>query len=372
MNIHNRYYCNSLNQLVYESIRDIILYGFESDTRNGGAKALYNTDLILTNPRARHLYLKGRTNNIFGTLGETFWVLAGKKDIKPHLEFFVPRAKLYSDDKRTWNASYGDRLWSYDQFDHIFKMFEIDGLYTRRATQSIFIPGYDTYKDYSKRQDTMKDIPCNQWISYFVIPEDDINPNRLYMKVAQRSGDIIFGTGNINIPEFTIIQEMVLSVLKEMYPDKNIELGDYIQTVSNLHLYNETYQQGLNIVENSQGRNIQESELDNTKMHFSKKDKLLEFFNAIYDFQVNLILGYNIDITIEKIFNHYDVKIEDNLLYHYAKIVNWYIESKIKNYNKENKNPLTKQDQEILNKIKQTPGLFNSIKNSGFRNFEIE
>ena len=369
--IYHKIRAESLNDIVYSAIKEIMNSGIKMNTRNGEARALYNVDLILTNPRARHLCLRGRTNNIFGTLGEMFWVMAGQKEISPHLEFFVPRAKNYSDDGITWNASYGDRLWNYGQFDHIFKMFEEDGLYTRRATQSIFVPGHDTYKEYKERGGTMKDIPCNQCINYFVIPEGETN--KLYMKVCQRSGDIIFGTGNINIPEFTLMQEMVLSVLKEMYPDENLELRDYIQSVSNLHLYDMTLKQGVDILNQTQIDLIADSKKDNLEIKLPSSRDIFSGFSALYDFQVRKIQGKNVLSDSAKIeFGNSGFNAEDNLLFFYFQLVDWYITATKAGYDKNNKMILDESDRATLKEIAiKTPGLYNSVVNSGFRNFEI-
>ena len=369
--IYHQIRAESLNDIVYSAIKEIMKSGIQMNTRNGEARALYNVDLILTNPRSRHLCLRGRTNNIFGTLGEMFWVMAGQKEISPHLEFFVPRAKNYSDDGKTWNASYGDRLWNYGQFDHIFKMFEEDGIYTRRATQSIFFPGYDTYKEYKEREGTMKDIPCNQWINYFVIPEGETN--KLYMKVCQRSGDIIFGTGNINIPEFTLMQEMVLSVLKKMYPDENLELGDYIQSVSNLHLYDMTLKQGVDITGQAQIDLIADSKKDNLGIKFPSFRYIFSAFSVLYDFQVRKIQGHNVlSYSAKEIFSKAGFETEDNLLFFYFQLVDWYITATKAGYDKNNKMILNDSDKTILKEIAiKTPGLYNSVVNSGFRNFEV-
>ena len=104
-------YYRNLNEMVNNTLVKLNLNGQNQETRNGDAICLYDQETIMLNPLARHLSLKGRTNNIFGTLGEIFWVMGGEKNISPVLEFFVPRAGLYSDDGKTWHSAYGDRLW---------------------------------------------------------------------------------------------------------------------------------------------------------------------------------------------------------------------------------------------------------------------
>lgn len=376
-------YGKSINELVNTAIHNIIDDGIKMNTRNGFALALYNIDLILTNPKARHLCLNGRTNNIFGTIGEMFWVLAGQKNIDYHLSFFVPRAKNYSDDGKTWNASYGDRLWNYNQFKHILMMFKEDGLYTRRATQSIFIPGYDTYDEYMKREGSMKDIPCNQWINYFVVPQKD-GTNKLHMKVCQRSGDIIFGTGNINIPEFSLIQEMLLCFLQKMFPEEKIVLGEYIQSVTNLHLYDMTFEQGKRIYDSNQDELIKTGENDNISLLLSDNysgdilsycENTYNFFKELYEVQTDFIIAefpeliFSLDAA-EEIFDKYNVPKENNILYYYAVLAELYIISAKFGADKDDKADFAAP--EFIEKLKEKiPGLYQSVANSGFRNFEI-
>ena len=363
MGLNNNIFAKSLNHLTINACKDLLKHGIHQETRNGGAKALYDVNIRLQNPRARHLCLKGRTNNIFATLGEIFWVMAGDDRINPYLSFFIPRAKNYSDDGKTWYSAYGKRLWDYKQFEHVFDLFKNDGLYTRRATQSIFLPHTDTYAEYSKRtQGSIKDIACNQWINYFVIPSTDTTPNLLCMKVATRSNDCIFGLSNINVPEFTLIQEFVLQHLQAMYKDKVIEMGTYIQSITNLHIYDFTLKQGENIIQNLD-ENVEltkQSNDDNHKCVFPEKlNEVKEFFECLVENFSILIQDKRTQKNTEKIFEDFKLQKENNLLYAYALLVEKYI--------------LNKQGlQDNITLPKLPKGLENSIRFSSFRNFDFE
>ena len=365
MNLNNNIEADSLNELTIKSVQEILKNGIYQQTRNGAARALYDVNIRLSNPRARHLALKGRTNNIFATLGEIFWVMAGEDIIDPYLSFFIPRAKNYSDDGRKWYSSYGQRLWDYGQFNHIFSLFKDEGLFTRRATQSIFIPSSDVVGVYKTRTGgSVKDIACNQWINYFVIPGENGENPKLCMKVGTRSNDCIFGLSNINIPEFTIIMEFVYNQLKLMYPESNLELGTYIQSVTNLHLYDFTLTQGENIVKNLDEnlKLTQESKNDNAESYFPNDVlNVRRFFKDIVENFSNMIKRKTNEIKkTEDIFNEYMVQTNNNLLFGYALLVEKYISNSLGLYD-----------------ITQLPtnlpkGLRNSVKNSKFLNFNFE
>lgn len=375
----------NINEMVNTTISRLNVIGEKQNTRNGAAICLYDQEVVMLNPLARHLHLQGRTNNIFGTIGEMFWVMAGEKNIRPVLEFFVPRAPLYSDDDKTWHASYGDRLWNYKQIDHAVKMFQVDGLLTRRSTSSIYIPELDAYENYMKAEGTMKDVPCNQWINYYVQRFD--NSYLFNMKVNARSNDIIFGLGNINIPEFTLIQEMMFSIVKELYSNENIELGVYKHNATNLHVYDALEKQFKNILDGSEynenvaipkGSDYLEAKFPNVlnketgeldvyiiQRFFSEIVKL--FAECITNLETDLTVGIDYGIfTVNEIFKKYGVERENNSLYAYAVLCLYYI------FGKRNRNIVMDFYQATrIEDYKLVEGLPMAIFNSGFRNFEL-
>ncbi len=311
----------NINQIVYKVLNEINENGYRSSSRNGEMTALYDVSLKFENPRSRHLNLDGRTNNIFATIGEIFWVMAGEDNIEDFLSYFIPRAPNYSDDGgRTWSAAYGERMYAYDQIQNAVDMFTVDGKMTRRSTLSIFDPARDTLQAYKdKGIESPKDIPCNQWINFFITPDDKLN-----MKVIQRSGDIIFGTGNINLPEFSVLQELVLQMVQKTYPE--VTLGYYNHSVTNLHLYDFTASQSGAILNNSQILTRD----NNTPCIFpDTAQKSKEFFKELVDLFAVAIKQENkcefLHEDILTIFETYRVKSEDNMLFGYALAIRAYI-----------------------------------------------
>ena len=324
----------NINQIVYNSLKEITTNGYRTQSRNGDVLAIYDNELILENPKSRHLMLKGRTNNFFATLAECFWVMSGKDDID-YLSFFIPRAPLYSDDNKTWRAAYGERMYAYNQLQNIIDVFTEEGITSRRGVMSLLFPNRDTKESLKSKYNltSTKDTPCNNWLNFFITPDKKLN-----LKVSQRSGDIIFGTGNINLPEFTLLQEWMLQQLKEI--DKDLTLGYYHHSVTNLHLYDFNGKQGYDVLDKPQI--LTRDNYDNIEFP-SGVNSTKEFFSEFVDFISNIInyfpetSNYNSQISLlNKIFDNHSVTRENNLLYSYAQVILAYTINKlikIKNLN---------------------------------------
>ena len=200
-----------INQVVCSAIRCINQTGETRDSRNGPVKSIYRAEMLLSDPRARYLNIPGRKSNIFQMMAETLWVMAGMDAVHPFLSHYLPRAVNYSDDGATWRGAYGPRLYAFDQLEDVVKAFEQDGLDTRRAVLSIYQPHLDSRTAISARydQEATKDLPCNNFINFWVDAY-----KRFHMEVFQRSGDIIWGAGSINLYEFSFLQECVFELVK--------------------------------------------------------------------------------------------------------------------------------------------------------------
>lgn len=240
-------YATSLNELTYFTCQETLSQGKEVESRNGKAIELIDTTRVLTNPKNRHLYLHGRTNNIYGTLGEVFWVLGGRtSSIYPVLNFFVPRAKDYSDDGKNWRGAYGPRLCIGNQIDGVVNTFLQDGKNSRRAVIAIYQPALDSFDSIAEQGlGKSKDVPCSNFMWFW------IRDNKLHCKLSMRSNDVIFGFSNINVVEFTILQEIILRKLQEHEGFQDVELGEYRHNAVNLHVYDSTIKQAEDILSNT-------------------------------------------------------------------------------------------------------------------------
>ena len=225
---------NNISELSSSAIRELYNFGYEYQSPKGTVKMGSRCALTLTNPSQRHPNIIGRKLNIFQLIAETLWVCSGSTRVTGFLEHFLPRAPLYSDDGTNWRGAYGGRIFSpltpnSDQcaIDDVIDMLKKDPL-TRQAYVSITDLNRDlpTLMAENEGITAPKDVPCNNGIWFWVDPRT----HKLNMDVSQRSGDIFWGTGSINLFEFSFIHEYVAEAA-------GLSLGSYRHNVINLHYY---------------------------------------------------------------------------------------------------------------------------------------
>ena len=281
----------TINHLIYKTSFELINNpDTEVLSRNGHIVELQYIRLILENPKNRHLYLKGRKNNIYATIYETFWVIAGRDEILT-LSKVLKRAPQFSDDGVKWFGAYGPRLYRANQIASIIEHIVRD-INTRRATLAIWQPDLDTVTSLQQRigkEYDFKDIPCSQWLSFKVID------NKFYTHFVQRSGDNIWGVSNINIFEFTYLQEIVREGI-QLFIGNRVPLGKFIHDIDSLHAYDFTFNQVKDVNEEN---NYEELFIKETKPlnlpilngvidSITYQNKIREFHNKIYENWQNL------------------------------------------------------------------------------------
>lgn len=282
---------NTLNELTYDACVDVLNNGIKIESRNGLCYELEDVDLILTDPRKRYLYLKGRTNNIFATFAEVFWVFGGNGVLFPIMTTVLPRCINYSDDLGySWRGNYSERIFTNDQIGNVLNQFKQDTINTRRALLTIWRPDMDSAQVIGEVNKT-KDLPCNN-IGWFWVRDNKFN-----MKMGTRSNDLVYGLSNINAVEWTVLQELLCDMIsKEL--DIPLELGYYHHSAISLHVYEFTERQARNIILNPF------VDCKNTKIlpafinyqeGISKSAYFREFFKQIHD-----IIAYYSTIRFSK------------------------------------------------------------------------
>lgn len=175
--------------------------------------------VTLAQPTERFITIPGRRNDVFATIAETMWVLAGRNDME-YLARYLGRALQFSDDQVTWRGGYGPRLRDWDgvdQLDEIRKLLRSDPE-SRRAAAVLFDPARDF-------ADTL-DVPCNNWLHFLV------RDGSVHLNVTVRSNDILWGFSGINTFEWSVLHEMMAFWL-------DARVGHVSFFISSLHLYDE-------------------------------------------------------------------------------------------------------------------------------------
>jgi thymidylate synthase len=210
---------HNYRSVLYESLRRLEQYGRKCMPRGKVTIEIESTCLVIDNPRDRVALLQGRQANIFSTLAETIWVLAGRNDLS-FISYYLKSIANFSDDGVSLHGAYGPRLRNWKGVDQVMQVYQL--LYadpdTRRAVISLFDPECDF-------DNTRRDIPCNNWLQFL------IRDGKLNLHVVSRSMDVIWGS-TINVFEWTVLQEIMATWL-------GIEMGSYVHYIGSLHIYEE-------------------------------------------------------------------------------------------------------------------------------------
>tara|TARA_B110000285_G_scaffold77358_1_gene89086 strand:+ start:543 stop:1583 length:1041 start_codon:yes stop_codon:yes gene_type:complete len=308
----------TLNALTQELMKEVI-NGDVSTSRNGDVHYLNNALLELGNPRARHLHLEGRKNNIFATFAEVFWVLAGDEKIDPYLSYFLPRAVDFSDDQETWRGAYGPRIYAHNQVQGVIDIFKHEGLDSRRAVISI----YDSMKDSPSglkeiyRLQTSKDIPCNNMLHFYV------RDGKLNCNAFSRSGDVVWGVTNINIVEWTVLMEYIAQEI-------GVDVGTYSHFVTNVHIYEFTKSQVEAVLSadfQPLGGNSKPMifPTGNNKARYFSKDFVSICSDLITDDKITIEMALS---GVHSLFARYEVPVQGNIIWDYMRSIVAYIEQK--------------------------------------------
>jgi thymidylate synthase len=159
---------------------NILTYGTEVPSRLGDStiEVLHRSFTIL-NPTRAIINTPHRNNNIFATMAETLWVLAGRDDME-FLSKYLPRARDYADPPlhNCWRGAYGPRLRNWNGIDQLAEIIKIlqKSPTSRRAVVMIYDPDRDFVES--------KDIPCLAGDTLLASPEGDITIKDLANKFS--------------------------------------------------------------------------------------------------------------------------------------------------------------------------------------------
>jgi len=214
-----------------ESFDAVLSRGAVVTVRGRETKELLNRVTRIARPLERCIFLPGRRNDIFAQIAESIWVIGGRNDL-PWLTRYLPRASDFSDDRgMTWHGAYGPRLRAWagrvDQLAEWRRLLLADPT-SRRAVGVLFDPGRDFIPDSS-------DIPCNNWLSWL------LREGCLFLNVAIRSNDAMWGFSGVNAFEWSVLQEMMAFWV-------GAEVGETTFFASSYHIYARHYGRAQTVV----------------------------------------------------------------------------------------------------------------------------
>ena len=235
----------NVNTALHSVVGALLTQEGEQASRNGGTKEILNARITLTAPLEREILNPIRRASYPAQIAESMWILAGRNDVG-WLAHYLPRAPQFSDDGETWAGGYGPRLrgWSttvdrphgtpgtpalspgrfrinqnLDQLAHVVEMLKADPD-TRRAVISIYDPARDSWPADADR----KDIPCNDFLQF------SLRDGVVHLSVFTRSNDIIWGWSGINQFEWSVLLEVVSTLV-------GAGVGTVTYNITSLHLY---------------------------------------------------------------------------------------------------------------------------------------
>lgn len=209
---------------------EIVVNGEDYEVRGHMTRELCHQTVTLEQPLERCIVVPGRRNDVFASIAETVWVLAGRNDLQ-FLAPYLPRSSDFSDDGGiTWRAGYGPRLrtWdrSVDQIGEVLRLLSASES-SRRAVITLFDPNQDF-------QDS-NDVPCTNWLHFTV------RAGAVDLAVTVRSNDLMWGFSGINTFEWSVLQEMVAFWLGK-------KVGKVTYFISSLHLYERHFERASRIL----------------------------------------------------------------------------------------------------------------------------
>ena len=214
-------HARGVSQALYLGKQALESNGVEVQTRNGPALEFPTpVTTTYTHSRERVLFYPQRDANPYFHLMESFWMLAGRNDVK-WINQFNSRINTYSDDGEHFHGAYGYRWRKWFGKDQLeYARFRLS---TYTNDRRVVVGMWDPLNDLVQTNDG-KDYPCNTQIMFW---ERD---GKLNMTVCNRSNDMIWGAYGANAVHMSVLLEYMAGML-------GYTVGTYYQFSNNLHAY---------------------------------------------------------------------------------------------------------------------------------------
>ena len=207
----------SLDAVLHKLYRKLLDDGQSQGGTRGDNRELLGVPLRIKKPRARISRSENR-GKPFSALGELLWYLSGS-DTLEFIEPYVPRYAADAVDGLLEGA-YGPRFSR--MRNGIDQFASIEALLNKRPGSRRAVIQLFNAEDIATHH---KEIPCTTTLQFL------LRDGHLHMSVMMRSNDAYFGLPH-DVFCFTMIQEMMARRL-------GAEMGEYLQYVGSMHVYDE-------------------------------------------------------------------------------------------------------------------------------------
>lgn len=210
-----------INAIYQQLIKDLLKNGISSAPRGKGVIELPNVGFMLENARNSIITIKSRKLNYAYAAIEMFGLLReGKMNVEPYTWYNSQMKQFLNPEHNTWDGSYGNRIYLYDQLEKMAEILKADPN-SRRAVLSLYNPAHD-FHDYESR-----DVCCTLSLIF------SIRDGALNLTCTMRSNDIMLGLP-YDLTQFTFLQSVLATWL-------GITVGWYYHFTANLHAYEEHF-----------------------------------------------------------------------------------------------------------------------------------
>ncbi len=222
---------NNVSDCFYMALRDHKNYARAEQIRSTTRHEILDYTITLGDPLQNILFVPFRYNNIPAIIAETLWVFSGRIDMF-FLRYYLKNAIRYSDNGEVWRGGYGKRLVGYDTRDDdgcYQRINQIDRVITylkkdRFTSRGILnIPDGSDYQ-MNEEGEEKKDEPCTIFVQYCQRGCD------LHCFVRMRSNDLVLGCFNVNLFEWTFLQQLIANEIGAVP-------GPYHINAVSMHIY---------------------------------------------------------------------------------------------------------------------------------------
>lgn len=241
--MHRNTYSN-IDNLWMATVRDVLAFGSNLDSRVGGCREVVGYSATLTDPTQNVLRNPGRKLAPAYAAAELLWYLSGDREIDG-IVAYAPRYASFANDGVAHGA-YGWR-WAHNpgfvfQSDNVYSN-QMDALLTllRKSpnTRQAVVTCWDSEDLVHSIAGVRKDTPCTVSLQ-FLVREGQVN-----MVVNMRSNDVWLGLP-YDVFCFTTVQQLVATAL-------GLKLGTYTHNVGSMHLYDRNFDRAVEATANPLG-----------------------------------------------------------------------------------------------------------------------